>query len=346
MNNAFLKPFYGQEYPAYSNFSYPSHGQVRPRIVFDGGNRFIKWIDPNNQVQCIPSCLKEVSEYQWRRIKPDAQTVLLEVEGKRFVIGKLAQELGGEPTFQKDKCELAEILVLAAIEPNPGFNHVRVEKLAIALPNTLNNDDVAAVGRIANHPLTKEFTRNGQAITYTVGEVEPIDETYPAFLYAQQQGFFQFPAAKNAVWDIGGGTSIARIYTPNGTLIHDAEVILPGTKQLAQKIAVEAKEVFGLDYSPSLVDIMDALARGDYKFGAAKEYDFWDIYDRVCSDWVESARGEIRSKWTEHLPQLGEVLVIGGSAALARPICEDTNDRFFIPENPQLFNIIAMAHME
>jgi hypothetical protein len=65
--------------------------------------------------------------------------------------------------------------------------------------------------------------------------VEPLDETLPAFLYAQSQGFFSFPDVKNAIWDIGGGTSIARIYLPNGTLIHDAEVILPGTKALAQQ---------------------------------------------------------------------------------------------------------------
>jgi hypothetical protein len=93
--------------------------------------------------------------------------------------------------------------------------------------------------------------------------VEPLDETLPAFLYAQSQGFFSFPEVKNAVWDIGGGTAIARIYLPNGTLIHDAEVILPGTKALAQQVAVEMKEVFNLDFSPNLADIMDAIQKGD-----------------------------------------------------------------------------------
>ncbi|BAY78374.1 hypothetical protein NIES25_48480 [Nostoc linckia NIES-25] len=324
---------------------YPQNGQTRARVVFDGGNRFIKWIDTDNKVRCIPSCLKELTEYQWKRLKYDCQTVTLELGAKRYVIGRLAQELSGEPTFQKDKCELAEILVLVAIKPNPGFNHVRIERLAIALPNSLNDDDVAAVQRIANRPLTREFVRNGDEITYTVNHVEPIDETYPAFLYAQKQGFYEFPEAKNAVWDIGGGTSIARIYTPNGTMIHDAEVILPGTKQLAQQIATELKEAYNLDYSPSLSDIMDAIERGDYLYGI-DSLDFWEIYDRCASQWVEAARSEIRSKWATHMPQLGHVLVVGGSAQLARPICESTGDRFFIPDRPQFFNLIAMAHMD
>jgi hypothetical protein len=55
--------------------------------------------------------------------------------------------LGGEPTFQKDKCELTEILALVAIEPNPGLSNVHIAKLAIALPNSLNDDDAAAVKR-------------------------------------------------------------------------------------------------------------------------------------------------------------------------------------------------------
>jgi hypothetical protein len=105
---------------------------------------------------------------------------------------------------------------------------------------------------------------------------------------------------------------------PNGTLIHDAEVILPGTKALAQQVAVEMKEAFNLDFSPNLADIMDAIQRGDCIYGTDR-LDFSHIYQSACEKWVESARAEIRSKWTQHLPQLGEVLVVGGSANLALP---------------------------
>jgi len=216
--------------------------------------------------------------------------------------------------------------------------------MAIALPNSLNDEDVAAVKRLENYPLTKEFKRNNQDICYTVATVEPLDETLPAFLYAQSQGFFSFPDVKNAVWDIGGGTAIARIYLSNGTLIHDAEVILPGTKALAQQVAVEMKEVFNLDFSPNLADIMDAIQKGDYIYGTDR-LNFSSIYQNACEKWVEAARAEIRSKWTQHLPQLGEVLVVGGSANLAAPICEASGDRFRIAPEPQLFNIVAMAHL-
>jgi hypothetical protein len=331
-------------YPSAYGQNYPQMSQVRSCIAFDGGNRFIKWVDPDNEVQMIPSCIKEVSETQWKRIKPDPQTVLIEVEGKRYIIGKQAQELDGEPIFQRNKCELAEIISLVAIEPNPGFDYVHIKKFAIALPSDTNETDVEALRRLENYPTVREFKRNGKHICYTIAHVEPLNETEPAFLYAQQQKMFAFPNNPNALWDIGGGTSIARIYLPSGTLIQDAEIILPGTKQLAQQVATEMQALFGLNYSPALADIMDSIARGDCLYGTDKR-DFSAIYQEVCKKWVDSARAEIRSKWAKYLPNLGEVVIVGGSAKLAEPICQASGDRFWMAPEPQLFNIIAMAHI-
>jgi hypothetical protein len=89
--------------PSLDRQSYPQMSQLRPCVAFDGGNRFIKWVDPKNEVQIIPSCIKEVTQTEWKRIKPDPQTVLIEVDDKRYVIGRQAQELDGEPVFQHNK---------------------------------------------------------------------------------------------------------------------------------------------------------------------------------------------------------------------------------------------------
>jgi hypothetical protein len=339
-----LETLNGYSYPCTHVQTYPQQSQLRTCVAVDNGNRFIKWVNPQNEVKMVPSCIKEVSETQWKRIKPDPQTVLIEVDDKRYIIGKQAQELDGEPVFQYNKCELAEITTLVAIEPNPGLDYVHIAKFAIALPSDTNESDVAALQKLQNHPNVGEFKRNGKDICYTIGSVEPLNETEPAFIYAQQQGMFAFPGNPNAIWDIGGGTSIARIYLPSRTMVQDAEIILPGTKELAQQVASEMQAVFSLSYSPALADIMDAIARGDCLYGTAK-LDFSAIYQEVCEKWVESARAEIRSKWAKYLPNLGEVVIVGGSANLAAPICQASGDRFWIAPEPQLFNIIAMAHI-
>jgi len=82
-----LETLNGQAYPSSYGYAYPQNSAIRSCVVFDGGNRFIKWIDPTNQVKIIPSCIKEVSEYQWKRLRPDPETVLLEVDGKRYAVG-------------------------------------------------------------------------------------------------------------------------------------------------------------------------------------------------------------------------------------------------------------------
>jgi hypothetical protein len=264
-------------YPLRGLQGYPQSSHIRQVLPFDGGNRFIKWVDTSNQVRMIPSCIKEVSATQWKRVKPDAQTITIEVDGKRYLIGKQAQELCGEPVFNRNKCELAEIIALVAIEPNPGADYVHIANFAIALPSDTNESDIEALKKLENYPNAREFKRNGQHVCYTIAHVQPVNETEPAFLFAFQKGLFAFKENPNAVWDIGGGTSIARIYLPSGLMIQDAEIILPGTKELAQQIASEMQAVFKLSYSPALPDIMDAIARGDYLYSTAK-LDFSPIY--------------------------------------------------------------------
>jgi len=44
--------------------------------------------------------------------------------------------MSGTPTFQGDKIELARRLVLAALEPNPGNDAIRVERLLYQPPGT------------------------------------------------------------------------------------------------------------------------------------------------------------------------------------------------------------------
>lgn len=69
-----LTPQDVHSYPSGYELAYPECEHIRSRVVFDGGNRFLKWVDTSGVVQCIPSCIKECSEYQWKRLKPDPQT--------------------------------------------------------------------------------------------------------------------------------------------------------------------------------------------------------------------------------------------------------------------------------
>jgi hypothetical protein len=306
---------------------------LRPTIAADCGNRTIQWVNPAGQVCQIPSYLKPI-DTSWEDVEPDSNSIICEFEGETFVIGQLAKDLGGSATFQGDKIALARRLVLSALEPNPGSNAVRVERLLIALPNSRN--DVSLLKAIEG---TYEFTRNGQAIVATVRNVEPIDETRAAYRYAVTHGLFLSQKQINGVLDLGGGTSIARLYTTSGSLIREADIILPGTADLARRIA--ARIARDLPASPDLTLILDGIEAGDCQLGTTG-YCFASAFESAREEWLADIRAEIKTRWGQWLPSLGEVLIIGGSAPIAAPLSEATKGRFKIAPNSQTISIVGM----
>ncbi|MDX2213758.1 MAG: ParM/StbA family protein [Oculatellaceae cyanobacterium bins.114] len=308
---------------------------IRPLVAFDGGNRTIQWVDPLSNVHTIPSFIKPIDP-TWEDVSPDENSMVIEFEGSTFVVGQVAKDLSGSPVFEKDKVKLARLLVLTALEPMPGADAVRVERLAIALPNSRNDADVESLKAIEG---THEFTRNGQTIIATVRKVEPVDETVAAYRYATQQGLFLSKRNTNGVLDLGGGTSILRLYSVSGSLMREADLILPGTFDLARRIA--ARITRDLSASPDLSLIMDGIEAGDFMLGTTG-YCFHAAFESAREQWLEDIRGQIKTRWGQWLANLGEVLIIGGSAPIAAPLQEATKGRFKIAPNPQTISIVGM----
>lgn len=307
---------------------------IRPTVVFDGGNRTIQWVDPLGVVRQIPSYIKSVDPTWIDR--PDSNSVVIQSEGETFVLGQLAKDMQGIPTFQQDKVQLACKLALAALEPQPGSDAVRVERLLVAVPNSLNQAEVAHLKAIEG---THEFTRNGQPVIAHVRSVVPVDETRAAYNLAVQQGLFFSKKNPNAVMDLGGGTSILRLYSPTGALLREADLILPGTFDLARRISSRIAREFA--NTPSLPLVMDGIEAGDFLLGTTG-YDFHGAFELSRDEWLAEIRGQIKTRWSQWLPSLGEVLIIGGSAPLAKPLQDSTKGRFKIAPNSQTVSIVGM----
>lgn len=325
----------------------PQNGTMKPHSVnlrhtlpFDGGNRFIKYLNAWNRPVILPSFIKELKD--WEEGEAGDRTVLIEFDNRRYLIGETAQLLNGTPVFTGDKCELAEILGLAALEPNPGSNSILVERMAIALPDRRVTQSVQALKRLEG---TREFTRNGQHIVATVRSVEPVDECLPAYRFAIAKGLFIDPKRINGILDLGGGTGIGRLFA-GGNIARDADCILPGTFDLANKIANAITPKIG--YSPDLSLIMDGIAEGSYQLGTTG-FDFENIFTSCKDEWIAEIRSRLKVAWVKYLPTLAEVLVIGGSAWLAEDLQTATKGRFKIAQHPsvpnfaQLISLLGMA---
>lgn len=320
--------------------------QPNPQILrqigaLDAGNRTTQWISPSKQVMTIPSVLKHLELWE-DTPEIDGQSVVIEVidsdskTTSRFVIGAEAQIQKGIPAFEVNKVELAKHFIYATLEPAAGKSTVVIERLRIALPDARHIQNVALLKQLEG---VYEFIRNGKHIIATVRQVEPVDETRPAYRYAMTNGLFKSPKSINGILDLGGGTGIGRLYSPNASLNRQADVIVPGTYALAEKIDAALLPTTGFSQNLSL--IMDAIADRSFTIGTSG-ISFAHLFEKCRNAWLEEIRGKLRTKWAQYFSEIGEVLIIGGSAPLATSIQEATNGRFKVAPDPQTISIKGM----
>jgi hypothetical protein len=319
----------------------PGSAFKRPTAALDAGNRTTQWIDPKGNVRTIPSFVKLLEP--WEDAEPCENSVLIELFDKhghseiRFILGAEAQALGGKPAFEFDKIELAKYLMFATLEPNIGQATLIIECLRVALPDSRHKQNVKQLGELAN---TYEFTRNGERVYSTVRNVLPVDETKPAYRYARANNLFKSPKSINGVLDLGGGTAIARLYSPSGSVMRELDLNVPGTYDLARRINAALMPSTGQTQDLSL--IMDGVKNGTFAI-ANSGISFAHLFEKCRDAWLEEIRAKLRVTWGHKFSEIGEVLIVGGSAPLAAPIEEATKGRFRVAPNSQEISIRGMV---
>lgn len=198
----------------------PYRAVVRPVLAVDPGNRFTKWID-GQSVRCIPSYVKPLED--WEEGGNDANSYEVEFSGRRYLVGRLAQLMGGSPAFESAKADLAHLLILPALASD---SPQRIERLVIPTPDSRN---LATIAKLKELETTIEFSVNGHECLSTIRSVVAVDESRGAYDLALGHGMWRYPNNSNGVLDIGGGTAITRLFAPGGALLRDADIVLPGT---------------------------------------------------------------------------------------------------------------------
>jgi len=242
--------------------------------------------------------------------------------------------MGGSPAFESGKADLAHLLILPALASD---SPQRIERLVIPTPDSRNQ---ATIAKLKELETTIEFSVNGHECLSTIRSVVAVDECRGAYDLALGRGMWRYPNNPNGVLDIGGGTAIARLFAPGGALLRDADIVLPGTSHLAQRLAAAILPKVGNTADAGM--IMDSIATGDYRYGNT-EIDFSRELVAVRDGWVSDIRAKLKANWAPYLPSLGELLIIGGSANLLEPMCSVSKGRFKVAAKPQFFNLYGLT---
>jgi len=319
-------------------------GDAGINIAVDIGNRVMKAYTPAAGIKALPSWYKDLEE--WDHPMPDKDSVIIEylqgdndqLKGHAWAVGVVAQDLGGHPTFESEKAFLADKLVLGMLGSHDlNTHHLVVDRLVCALPNELQVDKVEAIqkGLIGSH----QFNYDNDPLKIEIRNVEVQPETLGAFKWALSQKLFKY-ARVNGILDLGGKTGIGQLYTKNGSLIRESRVIVGGTYQLAQLVSRHA-ELIRQDTSPDLSLIMDAIADGSLVYGTTG-ISFADKFPTYVNQWLTEIRNKLKISWDRWLPELGEIVIVGGSAILAQPFAEQSEGRFKIAEGSQFCAVQGM----
>jgi hypothetical protein len=150
----------------------PYQATVGTQLAIDPGNRFTKWLD-GQTVRSIPSYVKLLEN--WEEAGTDHQSYEIEFADKRYLVGRLAQLMGGSPAFESGKADLAHLLVLPALTSD---SPQRIEKLLIPAPDSRN---LVTIAKLKELETTLEFSCNGHDCLSTIRKIVPVDECRGAY---------------------------------------------------------------------------------------------------------------------------------------------------------------------
>lgn len=310
---------------------------VRTEILVNPGNRYLEYISADNQMVRLPNVIRDF-DASWEDVPiPSVDTAIIERDGRIYAIGTAAKTMHGKAAFDKGKLGMMFDSIFAALEPAYGQSILRVENLKIAVPDTRNQEAINESKKLQG---TFEYTRNGQALITTVAKVTLIEEATAAYRYGVENTLYQWLDAINGVIDFGGGTSSGRLYTADGLMLREASITLPGTNALAQSIQARLLKETGT--SADLSQIMDGIENGSFQIGR-NGASFVTHFASTRDLWLDDIRSKASAQWNPYLNDLGEVLLVGGSATLATSLEERTKGRFKVAVNPQDITILGMS---
>lgn len=306
--------------------------------VCDLGNRGLKILDRKNLPKKFPSYYLKLEDYD--DLPRANSTSVIVVDGNdRYVLGSLARSMKGTPIYQTSKTAMAHLLVAAAIEPFEGSDlPIYVETLRLVLPDSRKTEQLLDLNALAG--ITKTITRNGVDITFSIGKVEVIDECLPSYWYAKHSNLLQYPYDTCGVLDLGGGTVLGRLITPDGQIIRKADVSLPGTYDLAREINAFLLPQVGA--STELGLIMDGIADGKFTIGATG-ISFKKEFQAANTKWIAGIRSQLKESWEPFRDDIGDVLITGGSAPLAKELEVSSKGRFKVLNSSQYAQLKGMA---
>jgi StbA protein len=185
---------------------------------------------------------------------------------------------------------------------------------------------------------THEITVNGKFYKHTITDVNFFLESDVAVTQA-----FLSEAISNdgdcLAIDIGGGTTNYLVMTPDNAVLHRNSLPDVGGISLANDV-INSDWMQSQNYAFNASKVMDAIADGSLTYG--RRYSFSEVFKPLLNNWFNRLVDHIMMDCRDYMSDVATVMFLGGNASLIRDRIAN-QDGYYIPENPQMANITALA---
>ncbi|WP_373545660.1 ParM/StbA family protein [Chamaesiphon sp.] len=315
------------------------------RVYFDGGNRAGKIKEGIDVPVVRRSCIAWVKGDLPKGTFESPVATFREFGGKSksCVVGRLAQMRSGQNTFSYDKVDLLKYFLLASLTPRPA---TYIRELCIATPLLLSGDRKQILHNLIG---THEYVCNGIQCLVTIESVKTVDEAVGAYWYAVERGLYQDLSYSNGVLDVGGLNIHAFAFDPDGNKLDISFQNDLGTIALAKKIVKHPYVKQQISTALDISIVMDAIE--DRSFMVRDKANFRQIFGECVDEWINEISASIKDAWLA-APNLGNFMMVGGSAPLLKSYEIRTGGRFFLPPSnddcfidPQLVALLGMEYV-
>ena len=162
--------------------------------ILDWGNNYCKAIVNGDRTKVYPSAIHQLSESELARLPEfEDNSPLIAFNGRSYFIGARAIERAGSSNWSRNKLDI-ETLRFGIYSAHS--ESATISQLVVCVPDASLSLDFSSL--LGEHL----YRFNGQAIRLEIKDIQPIDETYGAWLGGR--ALFRLPDRNNVTVTIGG----------------------------------------------------------------------------------------------------------------------------------------------
>ncbi|MGK7903871.1 MAG: ParM/StbA family protein [Hormoscilla sp.] len=185
------------------------------------------------------------------------------------------------------------------------------------------------------------FSRNRSKYIAHIEDVTVEPEGLGAWRQAKAEGLIPLEGY-TILLDIGGGTSLTRLFNASGQILDQSVDLKGGAYDLASSISFDTRLTKVLGTRPHAGVIMDGFANGSHYYGFQADATWKPWLDEYLTPWFGGIVGAVKAQYEPQRARIVKFVLTGGSSMLIADRVKGLST-FAVIGDPRFANVRGMV---